>query len=106
MNWTLRPKPQLLNPIHNHESSQSRVSRVRNQPTTFQMVSNNTGRAHACEAGLIQESDEYLDGLAVVGVHPLPSDEALRPEQPRGADLLHRGSRVSAHLHTQNVSRN
>ena len=52
------------------------------------------------------ESDAYLDGLAVVRVDPLPGDEPLRPEQPRRPDLLHRGPRVSAHLHTQNISTN
>ncbi|CAD6213680.1 unnamed protein product [Miscanthus lutarioriparius] len=70
--------------------------------TLLQVISNGTGRAHACEAGLIRESDAHLDGLPVVGIHPLPSDEPLRPEQPHGADLLHRGARV--HLHTQNIS--
>jgi len=48
--------------------------------TLLQVISNGTGRAHACEAGLIRESDAHLDGLPVVGVHPLPSDEPLRPE--------------------------
>ena len=131
MNSTLHPKPSCQTAKHyitiasaqnnintncsriNHlstdpQSSQSRPSsrhrRGANQPTAFQVISDGTGRAHACEAGLIRESDAHLDGLPVVGVHPLPSDEPLRPEQPRGEDLLHRGARVRAHLHTQNIS--
>lgn len=90
------------------QSSQSQPSsrhrRGANQPTAFQVISDETGRAHAREAGLIRQSDAHLDGLSVVGVHPLPSDEPLRPEQPGGADLLHRGASVRAHLHTQNIS--
>lgn len=40
----------------------------------------------------------HLDGLAVVGVNPVASDEAARPEQPRRPDLLHRRARVHAHV--------
>lgn len=95
-------------PIHNHRRGRKIAKKTvkrphgRSQPphhTPFPMIG-----ARYCEMRLVLQSDAYLDGLAVVCVDPLPGDEPLRPEQPRRPDLLHRSTRVRAHLHTQTIS--